>query len=158
MARNWLLITVSAPGGRSSTLRVYAWRNLRSLGAHYLQQSVCLLPATAKTRRAATRVVARLRTEGGQGEVLRIAITDTRQEAALVDGFQRERTDEYRELIETTAQFHEELAHESAGEAGPRTPSSRNPTPTSPACSDGSPPSRPATTSTRPAPSTPMRP
>jgi hypothetical protein len=112
VARNWLLITVSAPGGRSSTLRVYAWRNLRSLGAHYLQQSVCLLPATAKTRRAATRVVARLRTEGGQGEVLPIAITDTRQEAALVDGFQRERTDEYRELIETTAQFHEELAHE----------------------------------------------
>jgi hypothetical protein len=112
VARNWLLITVSAPGGQSSTLRVYAWRNLRSLGAHYLQQSVCLLPATAKTRRAATRVVARLRTEGGQGEVLRIAITDTGQEAALVDGFQRERTDEYRELIETTGQFHEELAHE----------------------------------------------
>jgi hypothetical protein len=112
VARNWLLITVSAPGGQSSTLRVYAWRNLRSLGAHYLQQSVCLLPAPAKTRRAATRVVARLRTEGGQGEVLRIAITDTGQEAALVDGFQRERTDEYRELIETTGQFHEELAHE----------------------------------------------
>jgi hypothetical protein len=112
VARNWLLISVSAPGGRSSTLRVYAWRNLRSLGAHYLQQSVCLLPATAKTRRAATRVVARLRAEGGQGEMLRIAVTDAKQEAALIDGFQRERTDEYRELVETTAQFQEELAHE----------------------------------------------
>ncbi len=112
VARNWLLITVSAPGGRSSTLRVYAWRNLRSLGAHYLQQSVCLLPATAKTRRAATRVVARLQAEGGHGEVLRIALTDTKQEAAVIEGFQRERADEYQELIETTAQFHEELAHE----------------------------------------------
>jgi hypothetical protein len=112
VARNWLLISVSAPGGKSSTLRVYAWRNLRSLGAHYVQQSVCLLPATAKTRRAATRVVARLRAEGGHGEVLDVALTDAKQRAAVVDGFQRERTDEYRELVETTAQFQEELAQE----------------------------------------------
>lgn len=112
MAREWLLITVSAPGGRSSTLRVYAWRNLRSLGAHYVQQSVCLLPATAKTRRAATRVVARLRAEGGQGEVLQISLSDARQEDAIIDAFQRERTDEYREVTERTRQFHAELALE----------------------------------------------
>ena len=112
MAREWLLITVSAPGGRSSTLRVYAWRNLRSLGAHYVQQSVCLLPATAKTRRAATRVVARLRAEGGQGEVLQISLSDARQEDAIIDAFQRERTDEYREVTERTRQFHAELAME----------------------------------------------
>ena len=29
LARHWLLITVSTPGGGSSTMRVYAWRNLR---------------------------------------------------------------------------------------------------------------------------------
>ena len=52
VAHDWLLISVSTPGGGSSTLRVYAWRNLRRLGAHYLQQSVCVLPATPKTARA----------------------------------------------------------------------------------------------------------
>ena len=109
MARTWLLITVSTPGGRSSTLRVYAWRNLRRLGAHYLQQSVCLLPATPKTTRAATRLVTRLRAQGGQGEMLRISLTDARQEAAVIDAIQRERTDEYREVVERTRQFHEEL-------------------------------------------------
>ena len=109
MARDWLLITVSTPGGGSSTLRVYAWRNLRSLGAHYLQQSVCLLPATPKTTRAATRLVTRLRAEGGRGEMLRIPLTDARQEAAVIDAIQRERTDEYREVVERTRQFHEEL-------------------------------------------------
>ena len=109
MARDWLLITVSTPPGGSSTLRVYAWRNLRSLGAHYLQQSVCLLPATAKTTRAAARVVTRLRTEGGNGEMLRIRLTDSKQEAAVIDVMQRERTDEYGELTESTRQFHEEL-------------------------------------------------
>jgi hypothetical protein len=109
VARDWLLITVSTPPGGTSTLRVYAWRNLRSLGAHYLQQSVCLLPATPKTTRAAARVVTRLRAEGGLGEMLRIRLTDAKQEAVVVDALQRERTDEYHELVESTRQFHEEL-------------------------------------------------
>ncbi|HEY7623202.1 MAG TPA: Chromate resistance protein ChrB [Solirubrobacteraceae bacterium] len=109
---DWLLITVSTPGGASSTLRVYAWRNLRSAGAHYLQQSVCLLPATPATTRIATKVVRRLRAEGGQGEMLRIQLEDPRQEAKVIDAMQAERTDEYHELIESTRQFHEELEHE----------------------------------------------
>jgi hypothetical protein len=109
VARDWLLITVSTPRGGTSTLRVYAWRNLRSLGAHYLQQSVCLLPATPKTTRAAARLVTRVRAEGGHGEMLRTRLTDTKQEAAIIDAMQRERTDEYRELVESTRQFHEEL-------------------------------------------------
>ena len=112
MARDWLLITVSTPPGGSSTLRVYAWRNLRSLGGHYLQQSVCLLPATPKTTRAAARVATRLRAEGGNGEMLRIHLTDSKQEAALIDAIQRERADEYHELVESTRQFHAELQRE----------------------------------------------
>ena len=112
MARDWLLITVSPPGGGRSTLRVYAWRNLRGAGAHYLQQSVCLLPATAATTRTATKVVTRLRTEGGGGEVIRIQLVDSKQEAKVVDAMQAERTDEYHELVESTRQFHDELAAE----------------------------------------------
>jgi hypothetical protein len=114
MPRDWLLITISTPGGGSSTLRVYVWRKLRSLGAHYVQQSVCLLPATAQTSRAATRVLGRVRAGDGRGELLRIQMTDARQEAAIVETFQRERSDEYAEVVERTKQFHEELAHERA--------------------------------------------
>jgi hypothetical protein len=109
VARDWLLISVSTPGGGSSTLRVYAWRTLRRLGAHYLQQSVCVLPATPATTRAAARLVTRLRAEGGRGEMLRIRLTDDRQEATVIDAMQRERSDEYREVVERTRQFHEEL-------------------------------------------------
>ena len=112
MARDWLLITVSTPSGGTSTLRVYAWRNLRGLGAHYLQQSVCLLPATPRTTRAVTRLVTRLRAEGGQGGMFRIHLTDPKQEAAVIDAIQRERTDEYREVVQSTRQFHDELQHE----------------------------------------------
>jgi hypothetical protein len=109
MERDWLLITVSTPPGGTSTLRVYAWRKLRSLGAHYLQQSVCLLPATPKTTRAVARLVTRLREEGGHGEMLRVGLSDSKQEAGVIDAIQRERTDEYRELVESTRQFHAEL-------------------------------------------------
>ena len=70
---------------------------------------VCLLPAPPKTTRAAARVVTRLRAEGGHGEMLRTRLTDSKQEAAVIDAIQRERTDEYRELVESTRQFHEEL-------------------------------------------------
>jgi hypothetical protein len=112
MARDWLLITLSTPSGGTSTLRVYAWRNLRSLGAHYLQQSVCLLPATPRTVRAVTRLVTRVRAEGGHGEMLRVHLTDSKQETTVIDAIGRERTDEYREVVGSTRQFHEELALE----------------------------------------------
>ncbi len=109
MARDWLLITVSTPPGGTSTHRVYAWRNLRNLGAHYLQQSVCLVPATPKTTRVAARLVTRLRAEAGHAERLRIRLTDSKQEAAVIDAIQRERTDEYGEVVESTRQFRKEL-------------------------------------------------
>jgi hypothetical protein len=112
VAHDWLLITVSTPGSGSSTLRVYAWRNLRRLGAYYLQQSVCVLPATPKTTRAAARLVARLRAEGGRARMLRIKLTEVQEETAIVNAIQRERQDEYRELVESTQKFHDEIAHE----------------------------------------------
>ena len=54
----------------------------------------------------------RLRGEGGHGEILRIRLTDARQESAIVNAIQREREDEYRELIGSTEKFREEIANE----------------------------------------------
>jgi hypothetical protein len=56
----WLVVSVSTAGGAAS-LRVQVWRKLRSLGALYLQQSVCLLPATAAVARDVRRLAARVR-------------------------------------------------------------------------------------------------
>jgi hypothetical protein len=44
--------------------------------------------------------------------VLRIRLADQGQESTLIDAFQRERSDEYREVVERTKRFHEELALE----------------------------------------------
>ena len=55
MAESWLLLTVSTAGAPDS-LRVQVWRRLRSLGALYLHQGVCLLPARPETARALGRL------------------------------------------------------------------------------------------------------
>jgi hypothetical protein len=41
--------------------------------------------------------------------MLRVQLTDATQESTVIDAMQRERTDEYREVVERTRQFHDEL-------------------------------------------------
>jgi hypothetical protein len=108
--QHWLLVTVSTGG--SSTLRVHAWRKLRSLGALYLQSSVALLPDRTETRRAIGRLLERVRRSGGEGQVLPIAITDPVEEQAVIARFCAERSDEYGEIVSRVPAFLEEIAHE----------------------------------------------
>ena len=107
--RDWLLITVSTPGGGKGTERVYAWRALRRLGSCYLHQAVCVLPSNAGTRSAIDKLIDHLHSRGASGEVFVIQFTDHRQEARLIERFQAERSDEYGEVVERTQEFHAEL-------------------------------------------------
>src|ERR1700684_4129038 len=109
--RDWLLVTVHTPG-RNSAERVYAWRKLRRLGALYLHQSVCVLPACGPTKSAIDALIEHLYNRGAKAEVHLIQFTDEEQETALIDAFQAERSDEYGEVVERTQQFHEELEYE----------------------------------------------
>jgi hypothetical protein len=111
MGDPWLLISVSTRGA-SSTLRVHAWRRLRALGAHYLQQSVCVLPERPHTTRAIGRLLARVKREGGQVRVLHIQLLDEHEEASLIAAFSAERSDEYREVVARTDDFLGEIAME----------------------------------------------
>ena len=108
----WLLITVSTGG--SSTLRVHCWRKLRSLGALYIQSSVCLLPQTTETTRVVVRLLDRVRREGGSGQMLSIAITDPAEEESIISQFRAERTDEYQEVCSRTPEFLTEIETERA--------------------------------------------
>jgi Protein ChrB, N-terminal len=109
-AERWLLVTVATGG--SSTLRVHAWRKLRSLGALYLQNSVALLPQRPESARAVAKLVDRVRRSGGEGRALPIAITDPDQERAVIAQFSVERSDEYEEIVSRVPAFLEEIAYE----------------------------------------------
>jgi Protein ChrB, N-terminal len=107
----WLLVTASSAGATDS-LRVAIWRKLRSLGALYLQQSVCVLPARADVEREIRRLVDRVRANGGAARVLRITLEDANEEAHLVSELQAARDDEYREVLQRVPAFLAELRHE----------------------------------------------
>jgi hypothetical protein len=107
----WLLVTASSAGATDS-LRVAIWRKLRSLGALYLQQSVCVLPARADVEREIRRLVDRVRANGGAARVLRITFEDAGEEAQLISELQAARNDEYGEVLERVPAFLEELRSE----------------------------------------------
>lgn len=108
----WLLVVLSTAGGPAG-LRVHAWRLLRSLGALYLQQSVCLLPATDPLQRQVRRLLDRVRREGGTGRCLTLVL-DPADEAAVVAEFRAARDEEYREVLDRVPAFLAELARERA--------------------------------------------
>ena len=107
----WLLVTASSARA-SDSLRVAIWRKLRSLGALYLHQSVCVLPARAEVEREIRRLVDRVRANGGEARVLRITFEDGNEEAQLVSELQAARDNEYGEVLERAPAFLSELRSE----------------------------------------------
>ena len=107
----WLLVTASSAGAPDS-LRVAIWRKLRSLGALYVQQSVCLLPVRPEVEREIRRLVDRVRTNGGSARVLRMSFTDADDEAQVISELQAARDDEYGEVLARTPAFLDELRSE----------------------------------------------
>jgi hypothetical protein len=93
-------------------VRVAIWRKLRSLGALYLQHSVCVLPARPDVEREIRRLADRVRANGGTARVLRIAFEDAHEEAQVVAELQAARDDEYGEVLERVPAFLEELRSE----------------------------------------------
>jgi hypothetical protein len=108
-----LVISVSTAGA-AGTLRVQVWRKLRSLGALYLQQSVCLLPAHPEVVREVRRLSDRVHHHGGQARVLHITFADPDEERAVIAELNSARDEEYREVLERLPALRAELAEERA--------------------------------------------
>jgi hypothetical protein len=100
--------TAGAPG----TLRVHVWRKLRSLGALYLQQSVCLLPARPDVVREVRRLADRVWHQGGTCRVLTMTFTDPAEEASVIGEFNSARDVEYDDFLGRLPSLHRELAEE----------------------------------------------
>ncbi|WP_454118308.1 Chromate resistance protein ChrB [Microbacterium lacticum] len=109
----WLMMSVSTAGAPDA-LRVHAWRKLRSLGALYLQQGACLLPARQPVVREARRLADRVRREGGAVRVLQMEFVDEAEEQSVIDEFNLARDAEYAEVLDRLPQLHRELADERA--------------------------------------------
>jgi hypothetical protein len=109
----FVLVAVSTAGGPAS-LRVHVWRKLRSLGAVYLQQSVCLLPARDPVVKEVRRLAARVRADGGTARTLTVEVSDPGEYAQLVAEFNAARDVEYAEVVDRIPTFLAEIATETA--------------------------------------------
>ncbi|WP_410622499.1 Chromate resistance protein ChrB [Amycolatopsis sp. cmx-8-4] len=90
------------------------WRKLRSLGALYLQQSVCLLLARPQVVRDVRRLEDRVRHQGGTARVLSMTFTDPAQEQAVIAELNTARDAEYAEVLDRLPELSTELADERA--------------------------------------------
>lgn len=105
------MVSVSTAGA-AGTLRVQVWRKLRSLGALYLQQSVCLLPAEPELARQVRRLADKVHHQGGSARVLTMTFTDPGEERSVIAEFNAARDAEYAEVLERLPSLRQELATE----------------------------------------------
>jgi uncharacterized protein YdbL (DUF1318 family) len=107
----FMVVAISTAGGPAS-LRVHVWRKLRSLGAVYVQQSTCLLPAREQVLKELRRLVARVRGEGGTARMLTVQLPERAEYDDLVAEFNAARDVEYAEVVQRTPALLAEIEME----------------------------------------------
>ena len=95
----WLVLVYRVPSEPASK-RVAIWRDLKRLGALYLQQCVCLVPHTETLAAALDRVHSKIVEDGGEALCMEIPQLRPADEPRIVDAFRALRDKEYDELIE----------------------------------------------------------
>src|SRR6476659_3041662 len=110
--RRWLLFIYSVPQEPPGR-RTYVWRQLRGLGAAYLQQAAAILPDEPALRTALEALEQRIREFEGEASLLTTVSPDREWDARTVTRFNQAREEEYSELVENVERFEDEIARES---------------------------------------------
>jgi hypothetical protein len=110
-AQRWLLLIYRIKA-ESSGRRTYVWRQLRQLGAVYLQQAVAVLPDRPEHRAALDRLGQRIRSAGGEASLLETVSPSPAWEAELVARFNAARDAEYEEILDSVESFEDEIRRE----------------------------------------------
>jgi len=108
---NWNLLILSLPT-ENATLRMRAWRNLKSAGAAVLRDGVYLLPAMADCRQTLNGIAADVGEGGGTALVLDVAEPTQRDFKALFD-----HSRDYAKLIDEAILIRQQLTTETVNDA-----------------------------------------
>jgi hypothetical protein len=109
--RRWLLLIYRIQA-ESSGRRTYVWRQLRQLGAVYLQQAAAILPDRPELRVELDRLGLRIQSGGGEASLLETASPNKAWEDGLVARFNAARDAEYEEIRESVERFEDEIRRE----------------------------------------------
>jgi hypothetical protein len=110
-ARRWLLLIYRIKA-ESSGRRTYVWRQLRQLGAVYLQQAAAVLPDRPDLREELDRLGQRIRSAGGEASLLETVSPSPAWEEELVGRFNAARDAEYEEILDSVESFEDEIRRE----------------------------------------------
>jgi hypothetical protein len=110
--RRWLLLIYRIKA-ESSGRRTYVWRQLRQLGAVYLQQAVAVLPDRPELRARLDQLGQRIRASGGEASLLDTLSPNGGWDEELVARFNSARDAEYDEIIDSVERFEDEIRRES---------------------------------------------
>lgn len=97
--QSFVLLVYRMPA-KPSAGRVAAWRNLKKIGAVYLQDSACVVPDSAALRRELAPVLARIDADGGRYHLLPLRKLPRDEEAKLRALFIDQSAHHYHEIIE----------------------------------------------------------
>ncbi len=111
-AQAWLLLIYRVPQDPASR-RTYVWRQLKQLGAVYLQQAAAILPDCAEVRLDLEQLAARIRTFEGEVSLLKTTSPSPEWQQDLIGRFNQARDDEYVEVVENVERFEDEISRES---------------------------------------------
>lgn len=110
---SWLMLSYKVPS-EPARHRMAVWRRLKSLGAIYLNNGVCLVPNNPDHLRQVRMLANEISEMGGEAVVLETAPIDPAQRERVADRFRSDRDEAYQEFIERCDGFEEEIARESA--------------------------------------------
>ncbi len=88
------------------------WRKLKGWGGLYLQQSVCVLPQRSDLQQQLEKLKIEIVEGGGEADLLTVTIADDQQNLRLIERFQQQANEEYKEFLERCQDFHNELEQE----------------------------------------------
>jgi hypothetical protein len=78
---------------------VWTWRELKALGALYLQHGVCIVPALPECVQGIEEIGQKVDEKGGTHMVIRTPKLEPAEEATVVAGFRELAAEDYREIL-----------------------------------------------------------
>jgi hypothetical protein len=109
--QRWLLLIYRVPQEPASR-RTYVWRQLRQLGAHYLQQAAAILPDRDGMRSNLEILSQKIREFGGEVSLLTTVSPDLPWQQETRERFNQARDAEYAEVVENVERFEDEIKRE----------------------------------------------
>jgi hypothetical protein len=95
----WIILVYQVPS-EPSNKRVSVWRDLKRVGALYLQQSTCILPASSSCVEAIESIGVKVEALEGTHHIFRVPSVEAPEHARLEAAFRGQSANEYQELVD----------------------------------------------------------